>query len=349
MSFWATSVSLRRSDSACLRSASVSSRRASGSSEVRSRRRSSIQYSSSSVSPRASSSRSQVDAPLEPLLQLQQPLLLVLAVLLDRGVDLVLQAVEVSRAGLLVDRGDDRAREVEDLLQLLGGDVQHVADAARDALEEPDVADGSGQVDVAHALAAHLRARHLDAAALADDALVADALVLAAVALPVLGRTEDLLAEEPVLLRLQRPVVDGLGLGHLARAPLPDLLRGGQPDRDGVEVVDVDQSRAFLVCRGRAHCARRGVTPPVRRGGPGPGPPRGAGAPVPPAPSSPPSRRRRTARPTRPRPRPRPPPRPRRAPARRRRRPPGRPRGRRTGRSRAPRPPAGGRRPPRAP
>ena len=65
---------------------------------------------------------------------------------------------------------------------------------------------------MAHALTADLRARDLHAAALADDALVADALVLPAVALPVLRGTEDALAEEPVLLGLQRPVVDGLGL-----------------------------------------------------------------------------------------------------------------------------------------
>ena len=251
------SVSLRRSVSACLRSASVSSRRASGSSEVRSRFRSSIQYSSSSVRPGAASSRSQVDPPLEALVQLEEALLLVLPVLLDGGVDLVLQAVQLTGARLRVDLGHDRGGEVEDLLQLLRGDVQHVADAARDALEEPDVADRRGQVDVAHPLAAHLRARHLDAAALADDPLVADALVLAAVALPVLGRTEDLLAEEPVLLRLQRPVVDGLGLGDLARAPLPDLLGGGQTDGDGVEIVDVDHvPRAFLDCRCRTRLRR---------------------------------------------------------------------------------------------
>jgi hypothetical protein len=93
---------------------------------------------------------------------------------------------------------------------------------------------------VAHALAAHLRARDLDAAALADDALVADALVLAAVALPVLGRTEDALAEQPVLLGLQRPVVDRLRLGDLARAPAADLLARGETDLDGVEVVDLN-------------------------------------------------------------------------------------------------------------
>ncbi len=102
--------------------------------------------------------------------------------------------------------------------------------------------DRRGEVDVAHALTAHLRPRHLDAAALADDALVADALVLAAVALPVLRRTEDALAEEAVLLRLQRAVVDGLRLRDLARAPRADLLRGGEADLDGVEVVDVDHA-----------------------------------------------------------------------------------------------------------
>src|SRR5213075_3541501 len=116
-----------------------------------------------------------------------------------------------------------------------------VADAARDALEEPDVADRGGQVHVAHPLAADLGARDLHAAALADDALVADPLVLAAVALPVLGRTEDPLAEEPILLGLERAVVDGLRLGYLAGGPAADLLRAREPDADGVEIVYVDQ------------------------------------------------------------------------------------------------------------
>src|SRR4029079_14802392 len=140
----------------------------------------------------------------------------------------------------LVDPGDDARGEVEDLLELLGSHVEQVADTAGDALEEPDVAERRGQVDVPHPLAADLRARDLDAAALADDALVTDPLVLAAVALPVLGRTEDALAEEAVLLGLQRPVVDGLGLGDLAGAPAPDLLARGKPDLNRVEVIDVD-------------------------------------------------------------------------------------------------------------
>src|SRR5207244_264739 len=82
--------------------------------------------------------------------------------------------------------------------------------ATRDGLEVPGLGHRGGELDVAHALAPHLGARHLHAAALADDALEADPLVLAAVALPVLGRTEDALVEEAVLLRLQGSVVDGL-------------------------------------------------------------------------------------------------------------------------------------------
>src|SRR3712207_4648691 len=99
---------------------------------------------------------------------------------------------------------------------------------------------------MAHALTAHLGPRDLDAAALADDALVADALVLAAVALPVLGRTEDALAEQAILLGLERAVVDGLRLGDLTRGPGPDLLGRRETDLDRVEVVDVDQSASFL-------------------------------------------------------------------------------------------------------
>src|SRR4029079_2206289 len=161
--------------------------------------------------------------------------------LLRLGLDLVLEVVQVLGACLHVDRGHDRSGEVQHLLELARGDVEQVADPAGNALEEPDVADRSGEVDVTHALAAHLLARHLDAAALADDPLVADALVLAAVALPVLGRTEDALAEQAVALRLQGAVVDCLRLGDLARGPVPDLLAGSKPDSNRVEIVDVDQ------------------------------------------------------------------------------------------------------------
>jgi hypothetical protein len=99
---------------------------------------------------------------------------------------------------------------------------------------------GRGQLDVAHAVAADLAPGDLDAAALADDALEAHALVLAAVALPVLGRTEDLLAEQAVLLGTQRPVVDRLGLLDLAVGPAPDGVPGGQADTQLIKGVHVE-------------------------------------------------------------------------------------------------------------
>src|SRR5207249_190506 len=110
----------------------------------------------------------------------------------------------------------------------------------RRALEVPDVTHRARQLNVAHPLPADLRAGDLDAALVADDALVANPLVLAAVALPVLGGTEDALVEEAVLLRLERAVVDRLGLGYLALGPLPDLVRAGERDTDGREVIDLE-------------------------------------------------------------------------------------------------------------
>ena len=193
--------------------------------------------------------REVLTAALEPVLESGERLLAVDVDPLVLGLDLVLEVVQVLLPRLVVHRRDDGGGEVQDLLQLARGDVEQVADPARDTLEEPDVRDRRGQVDVPHALAAHLLARDLHAAALADDALVADALVLAAVALPVLRRTEDALAEEAVALGLERAVVDRLGLGDLARGPVTDLLARGEPDPDGVEFVDVDQV-TFLLSAG---------------------------------------------------------------------------------------------------
>ncbi len=94
---------------------------------------------------------------------------------------------------------------------------------------------GGGQLNVAHALPADLGLGDLHAAAVADLALVADLLILAAVALPVLGRSEDPLAEQAVPLGLQGAVVDGLRLFHLAIGPVPDLLRRSNADFNGVK------------------------------------------------------------------------------------------------------------------
>src|SRR5262249_25062279 len=115
---------------------------------------------------------------------------------------------------------------------------------------------GHRELDVAEPLAAHLRLRDLDAAAVADDAAVADALVLAAVALPVLDRAEDLLAEQAVLLGLERAVVDRLRLRDLAVRPAADHVGRGEADADLVE-ADLAALVAVLEAA-EAHAGGRG-------------------------------------------------------------------------------------------
>jgi hypothetical protein len=124
---------------------------------------------------------------------------------------------------------------VDDALEGARGHVEQQAEAARHALEEPDVGYGHGEFDVAHALAANAGDGDFDAAAVADDVLVLDALVLAAGALVVTHRPEDLLAEQAAWLGLERPVVDRLGILDLALRPLADDVGRGDGDGDAVE------------------------------------------------------------------------------------------------------------------
>lgn len=149
-------------------------------------------------------------------------------------------------ATLLIHRDDHVGGEVDDLLEVLRRHVEQVAEAAGHTLEVPDVRDRRGELDVTHALATHGGLGDLHAAALAHDALEAHALVLAARALPVTARAEDLLSEEAVLLGLERAVVDGLGLLHLAVRPTTDVVSGGQADLDFVKRVNVEHLFFFL-------------------------------------------------------------------------------------------------------
>jgi hypothetical protein len=125
---------------------------------------------------------------------------------------------------------DDVLLEVEDALDVLERHIEQERDTGRQGLEEPDVGDGRGELDMAHALAANARQRDFNAALLADDALELHALVLAAQALIVLHGPEDARAEQAVTLRLERAVVDGFRLFDLAIGPAQDLL--GRGDRD---------------------------------------------------------------------------------------------------------------------
>ena len=90
------------------------------------------------------------------------------------------------------------------------------------------MADRSSKLDVTDALATHLGAGDFYATTLTDDAAETHTLVLTAVALPVLGRAEDLLAEQPVLLGTKGAVVDGFWLLDFAIGPGANGVSSGQ-------------------------------------------------------------------------------------------------------------------------
>ena len=119
---------------------------------------------------------------------------------------------------------------VDDGVELLCRYTEQVANLVGQGTEVPDVCHGHHELDVAAAFATNLLLCHLHTATVADVALVADTLVLSAMALVVLGRTEDALAEETVTLGLVGSVVDGLGLEHLAVGVCENLFGGCQTD-----------------------------------------------------------------------------------------------------------------------
>ena len=96
---------------------------------------------------------------------------------------------------------------------------------------------GNGEGDVTHPLAAYLLFGNLHTAAVAYDAAVANPLVFPAIALVVLSRTEDLLAEETVAFRLVCTVVDGFRLQDLSTTPFYDVFRRCQRDADRLEIA----------------------------------------------------------------------------------------------------------------
>src|ERR1700733_4221609 len=95
---------------------------------------------------------------------------------------------------------------------------------------------GRRQLDVPQAFAANLGKRNFHAALVADHSAMFHALVLAAQALPIGHGAEDAGAEQAVPLRLERAVVDGLGLGDFSVRPAPDFFRGRQADTDRIKV-----------------------------------------------------------------------------------------------------------------
>ena len=164
------------------------------------------------------------------LVAFAQPQFNLLADLVDLSTDVGFEFGLVVMKLVVVDPRHDVRGEVDDLFKLLRRNVEEVTESTRHTLEIPDVRNGRGELDVAHAFATNLGTRNFDTTALTNDALKAHALVLAAVALPVLGRTENLLTEQAVFFRLQRSVVDRLGLFDLTVRPGTNLVGGCKAD-----------------------------------------------------------------------------------------------------------------------
>ena len=61
--------------------------------------------------------------------------------------------------------------------------------------------------------------------------------MLTAMALVILGRTEDLLAEKTITLRLISPVVDGFRLHNFSRRPFFDVFWGSESYADSFEIA----------------------------------------------------------------------------------------------------------------
>src|SRR6266851_457349 len=144
----------------------------------------------------------------------------------------------------LAENGDfagihnDECFEIKNALQIAHGNVQQIADAAGQTLEEPHVRAGRSQLDVAEALAADLAQGDFDAALVADNAAVLHPLVLAAQTFPVGDGAKNLGAEEAVALGLEGAVVDGLRLGHFAVRPGANFFRTRQTDANRIEIGD---------------------------------------------------------------------------------------------------------------
>ena len=147
------------------------------------------------------------------------------------------QLVNLQRSTARVD--DQVVLVVDNALQVAGRHIQHQTNAGRHALEEPDVGNRHGQLDVAHPLAANASQCHFDAAPIAHHTPVLDPFVLAAGTFPVLHRTENALAEETALLGLECAVIDGLGVLYFTLRPGAYDLRRGDLDRDVVDQVNL--------------------------------------------------------------------------------------------------------------
>ncbi len=123
---------------------------------------------------------------------------------------------QAERFDLVLVGDDDVVLEIEYLLELAQWNIEQMPDAAGQPFEEPDVRTWARQFYMAETLAPDFRLRHFNAALVADYASMLHPLVFAAQTLPVRHRSENARAKQPVPFGFERPIIDRLGLHHVA-------------------------------------------------------------------------------------------------------------------------------------
>ena len=151
---------------------------------------------------------------------------------LREGIEFLEPLEFLQRAGLK----HDITLVINDGVELLGGHSEDVADLVGQGTEVPDMSHGHHQTDVTATFTTYFLLGYLDTASFADTALVTDTLVFAAVALIVLDRTEDTLAEQTVAFGLVGTVVDRLGFENLTIGVVENLVGRCQSDADAREI-----------------------------------------------------------------------------------------------------------------
>jgi hypothetical protein len=155
--------------------------------------------------------------------------------LLDFLAEFFFEFRNLTVASFIVHINNHVSGEINNLLEVFRCHIQQVAQAARNTLEIPDVGNRCGQLNVTHALTTNGGLGDLHATTLTDDAFEAHPLVLSTRTLPVTTGSKDLLTEKAILFRLERPVVDVLGLLYFTMRPATNVFGCGQANAKGVK------------------------------------------------------------------------------------------------------------------
>ena len=126
---------------------------------------------------------------------------------------------------------------IDDGVEFLSRDTKQCSHLRRQRTEIPDMCYGNDEFDMTHTLSTHFLLCYFDTATLADDTFITDTFVLTTMALIVLSRTKDALAEETVTLRFVGTIVNRFRFEHFTAGQSHNLVRGSKTNSDLGETV----------------------------------------------------------------------------------------------------------------